>query len=278
MHEQSFAVIAATFVDSLCCLDWIGVIVDQLGLRGDSKGTLACHPGPGYHLPGELLMNRRKKDIMLVSLAIMFCAAAYFLLDLFFDFKGADLSIEVIAAILGAALTVVAMALLIGLQTRAETKKEFQALMYSKKLAIYQDLVDFIFKMDDDKVRTEEEVGELENRVGLACLVAEDSLVRVLGLFAWQFKIFGCIFFKRLDEQHYPLYVDQYNQTFSTKISVSSLADHFISIDEILKAIRSDLSLSGGLNNPFQESKIIDLFTSVRYNQNGFFRDPNRVD
>jgi hypothetical protein len=223
-------------------------------------------------------MNRRNKDIMLVSLAILFCAAAYFLLDLFFEFKGADLSIEVIAAILGAALTVVAMALLIGLQTRAETKKEFQALMYSKKLAIYQDLVDFIFKMDDDKIRTEVEVGELENRVGLACLVAEDKLIRVLGLFAWQLKIFGCIFFKRLSKEHYPIYIEQYNQTFSTQVDERSLGEHFISIDEILKAIRADLSLSVGLNNPFQENRIIDLFTSVRYNQNGFFKDPNRVD
>lgn len=222
-------------------------------------------------------MRKRYIDFLLVSLAILFCVGAYFLLDLFFEYKGADLSIEVLAAVLGAALTVIAMALLIGLQTRAETKKAFQALMYEKKLAIYQDLVDYIFKMDDDKVRTEEEVRELENRVGLACLVAEEHLIRVLGFFVWQLKIYGCIFFKRLAEEHRQDYLRQYNDIFKTQIPMNKLADHFISIDEILKAIRTDLSLSVGLNNPFQQSRIVELFSSVTYNQQSHIRDPNRV-
>lgn len=58
---------------------------------------------------------------------------------------------------------------------------------------------------------------------------------------------------------------------------IAGLADHFISIDATLEAIRTDLSSSVSLNNPSQRSRLVDLFCSVSYSQEGHIRGASQA-
>ena len=105
---------------------------------------------------------------------------------------------ELMAAILGSIITVAAMATMIKMQARQEKEKEATARIFEYKVRLYNDLLNDIFRSDDDNVLTDTEINEIENKIGLACLVAGESLVSTFAQFVWQLKLFGVMYFRTI--------------------------------------------------------------------------------
>lgn len=64
-----------------------------------------------------------------------------------------------------------------------------------------------IFMMDDDGLITPEEISDVENKIGVACLVAGERLVMILTQFILELKLFGKIYARNLNNQQKEVFI-----------------------------------------------------------------------
>lgn len=233
--------------------------------------------------------NNRRETLfwLLVALVIL---SLYLFIGQFLKFaeERSPLVFELFAAIMGSIVTVSAMALMMRIQGRQETRKEFSARLFDRKLAIYQQLMEAIFTADDDNVISREEIQSIENTIGLACLVANADLVSVFSQFLVQVKVYGVLYFRSLTPtqlEHFAGWVEaeQAAPEAESKLAVDKFAlpqavrgnerDFFVSLDDVVQGMREDLAVVEG--NVQQD---IEHFVRTPYDAQSMIKDPNVVD
>ncbi len=232
--------------------------------------------------------NKRKRDILFVSLAIAFSLSAFLLLHEFFNRELNNYTIEILAAALGSVIVVASMAIMLRLQAQQEKEREYATTLFERKLQIYEKLLMTIFKTDDDNLISREEIQEVENQIGLACLMANEELVSSFTQFIYQFKIYGVLYFRsmaRSQIDHFVASIERAKETEHTETFIASrkhvIVDlpkdnpqaYFLSLDEIIQGIREDLDVVEG---NIQHN--IENFVSVAYDQHKMMRNPNIVE
>lgn len=209
------------------------------------------------------MTTTRKTELLFWLLVAMVCLGLYFVIGQFLKFSEArsPLVFELFAAIMGSIVTVSAMALMMRIQSQQETHKEFAARLFDRKLAIYQDLIETLFSNDDDQVLTREEVQAIENKIGLACLVANAELVSTFAQFLIQQKTYGALYFRNLEPeqlQHFCQFVEreknktqQQSELANQKHQLAQAPqghelDYFITLDNVIQGMRDDLAVVEG--------------------------------
>lgn len=116
-------------------------------------------------------------------LVIALLVAVVFLFHVLFERNISDLTVEIMAAILGVVLVVASVGVTIHFQHEAEKRRQFQFQVFQTKLKLYQKLLDCIMKSDDDNQIKPEEIGEMRNRSSVVALVASAELLEALAAF-----------------------------------------------------------------------------------------------
>ncbi len=235
-------------------------------------------------------MNNRT-TILFWSFITLFAFGAYFFIGemLKFSEERNPLVFEFFAAIMGSIVTVSAMTVMMQAQVKYEKDKEHSSRLFEKKLEIYQDLIRVIFAADDDNVIQIEEVQEIENKVGVACLVANANLVSTYSQFLYQLKVYGTLYFRSFNEEqlaHFTRFViaeakaksaedsKLANDKYRLKVFLrGNVITYFVSLDNVIQAMRVDLAVVEG--DVRQE---IEHFVRTPYNKYNLIRNPNLVD
>jgi len=196
---------------------------------------------------------------------------------------------ELFAAVVGSIITVIAMALIMRNQIDQEKNKEFASSIFERKLSIYQDLLEIVFSIDDDKIIEDAEIHALENQIGIACLVADKKLVSILSQYIYQLKVYGVLYFRSLNDVQLAefskfaesekkhvnadaskLCDQKYNQTVPVK---GNEIMYFLSLDECIQGLREDLALIEG-----DVAHHIEHFVRTPINPKQIHANPNRID
>lgn len=196
---------------------------------------------------------------------------------------------ESYAAILGSVITVGAMAVMIRLQSKHEKEKEFAGKVFEKKIELYSSLIDTIFRMDDDNVLTKQEIQEVENQIGGACLVASEELVSILSQFMYQLKVYGVLYVRSMNEAqfaHFSAFVEEEkakpdardSYLAATKFSLDrpvrgNESEYFISLDNFIQGIREDLAVVEG-----DVQHNLESFIRTQFDKHQMMQRPNVVD
>jgi len=198
-------------------------------------------------------------------------------------------SFELLAAILGSIITVASMAVMIRLQAKLEKESDYNRQLFDRKLTLYQDLTYTIFKMDDDNIIDHHEVMDVENKIGVACLVAHTDLVSTFSQFVYQLKTYGVVYLRSMNEsqiEHFQQFVkaqqkktnihDSYLSRKKHKLALSvpeNIENYFVSLNDLIQAIRDDLDVVQG-----DVHKEIEHFIRLPYNHESLVTHPNLVD
>ena len=221
-------------------------------------------------------------DLLYIFVAIGFLGTAYLVLHKFSSMKPSGYVVEILAAVVGAVITVSAMLIMIKLQAKQEKEKEFSTRLFQQKLMLYRELLLDIFKMDDDGIIDAEEVQHIENVIGTACLVAGQDLVMMFSQFMWQLKLFGKIYPKNLDETHKNAFVEhlrkhpEYHFKPECKdltiyeLSLDEIPKYYVSLDDLVNAMRDDLGVVQGTVR-----ETIGHFVNMNYNEQQLIKSPN---
>lgn len=225
-------------------------------------------------------MKTRLGDIIVLILTIIFCLSAFLALREFFNKPLSSFSTEILAAVLGSIVTVACMIVMLRLQARQETEKEWQGRLFEKKLSIYQDLLDTIFKMDDDGVITKQEIQDVENKVGVACLVAGEGLVKIMAPFVLQLKIYGCMYARSLSPEQREHFLEWYTKNYGDLDEEDEEDDElivaFASLDHLVQCMRDDLKVVEG--SGFEVLENLPAFVNIPYDAAGMIDNPNKVE
>jgi hypothetical protein len=234
---------------------------------------------------------KRYSDFGALSLTAVIVLGSYLLAGELLDFAEgkAPIVAELVSAALGSVITVAALAALLRIQTRQEMKREFSARLFDRKLDIYQKLIEAIFSADDDNVISKDEVQDIENKVGVACLVAGDVMVSTCAQSLYQLKTYGVLYFRSMDDEqiaNFEEFVQNEkrkpsaaasvlsNHKFSLKIPVRGNSDkYFVALDDLVQVMRSDLAVVDG-----DVKREIEHFVRLPYDSHTLIRNPNRVD
>jgi len=227
-------------------------------------------------------------DFTFIVLASIFSFSAFLLLHEFFGREINNFTIEILAAVLGSVIVVASMVIMLRLQAQQDKEREFSSTLFESKLEIYERLLATLFEADDDNRISKDEVQDVENQIGVACLVANRDLVSMFAQFTYQFKIYGVLYFRSMTEvqrQHFARFVEN---EVTQEPFVSLLAygkqgldvnpktnpeAYFLSLDELIQGIRSDLAVvEGNIRHS------VEHFVSVGYDQFRMIKDPNMVD
>lgn len=118
--------------------------------------------------------------IVLVMALVM---AVAFLLHVLFSRTISDLTVEIMAAVLGVVLVVASVGVTIHFQNEAEKKRQFQIEVFQTKLKLYRELLDHITKSDDDGHINADEIEKMRNQSSVVALVASKELIEALAAF-----------------------------------------------------------------------------------------------
>jgi len=231
------------------------------------------------------MVNREKKySVFIIVISIIFFASAYVMFQQFFGLGISSYTVEILAAVLGSTVTVTAMVIMLRIQRRQETEKEYSSKLFEKKLIIYEKLLTSIFEMDDDNIISKEETDIVENQIGVTALVASSTLVALLSQFAYQLKAYGVIYKRSMtsdQRRHFADFVrdeisgDREN-CFLAKEKTGNINEpitYFVTLDEIVQGMREDLSVVEGA---VQDR--LEYFVVLSYNKYGLIRNPSIVD
>jgi hypothetical protein len=222
-------------------------------------------------------------DKMFLATAFLFCIGTFIVLHEFFDKNINSLSTEILSGVVGAIITTASMLIMFRLQSNQEKEKEFSSRVFEKKLQIYQELLMTIFMMDDDGLITPEEISDVENKIGVACLVAGERLVMILTQFILELKLFGKIYARNLNSQQREAFISfmKRNHRWHLKhecknlsiedLSVDCVSKYYVSLDDLVDEIREDLGVVDG-----RIRETIGYFVNTKYNQLGLVENPNR--
>jgi hypothetical protein len=204
-------------------------------------------------------MKKQGWTILIILLSIIFAVSGFIFLHEYYSKEISDFSVEIMAAVIGTIFTVSAMAILMRMEAAQEKEKEFSKDIFSKKIQLYENLITAIFKMDDNNVIEQEEVTDIENKIGICCLVAGENLVSVLSQFLIQLKLFGRISKEIMREDNFAeqfvahfqknpdhladtkkMFLDK-NSKIKKELLLENFEDFFISLDGLVQAVRDDL-------------------------------------
>ena len=118
--------------------------------------------------------------IVLVMALVM---AVAFLLHVLFSRTISNLTVEIMAAVLGVVLVVASVGVTIHFQNEAEKKRQFQIEVFQTKLKLYRELLGCIVKSDDDDQIEADEIEEMRNQSSVLALVASSELLDALAAF-----------------------------------------------------------------------------------------------
>ncbi len=143
--------------------------------------------------------------------------------------------------------------------------------------------------MDDDNIIHRHEVIDVENKIGVACLVAHTNLVSLFSQFVYQLKIYGVVYIRSMSEEqkaHFADFVilekskenihDSYlsRSKYKLKLQVkNNLDEYFVSLDDLIQGIRDDLAVVQG-----DVHKEIEHFICIPYNHSSLIQSPSLVD
>lgn len=224
-----------------------------------------------------------RADKIFIAISFLFCISAFIVLHELFDRNSSNLSTEILSGVVGAIITTASMLILLRMQSTQEKEKEFASRVFEKKLQIYQELLMSIFMMDDDGLITPKEISDVENKIGVACLVAGERLVMILTQFILELKLFGKIYAKNLNSQQMEAFIGfmKQNHRWHLKhecknlsiedLSADCVNKYYVSLDDLVDEIREDLGVVDG-----RIRETIGYFVNTKYNQLGLIPNPNR--
>ena len=204
-------------------------------------------------------MKQQGWTILIILLSIVFAVSGFIFLHEYYSKEISDFSVEIMAAVIGTIFTVSAMAILMRMEAAQEKEKEFSKDIFTKKIQLYENLIIAIFEMDDNDKIEKDEVTDIENKIGIACLVAGENLVSVLSQFLIQLKLFGRI---SKEIMHQDKFVEQFITHFQEnpdhladskkclldkrnkkrkELVLENFEAFFISLDGLVQAVRDDL-------------------------------------
>lgn len=202
-------------------------------------------------------------DYRLIITLIFFLFVSYIVFDWLLPIQTLPaVAINIIVSILGTVITIALMMILMQYQMQSEERKEFKTMLFDKKLELYREFLGLVFKMDDDNMISRDEVQEVENKVGELALVAGNDLVQVCATFIVQLKSYGVLYTRSM--------VDKQKDHYAREIG--QLQD-FVSLDDLVQAIRNDLSVVEG-----DVSNVLERFVNIQYDRFHMIKDPNTID
>ena len=221
-----------------------------------------------------------------IILSIVFLTVVFLAVREICKYSADPLVMQLICVTISVVVSVVTMSTILGNQAEQEKKKEFSAHLFEQKIAIYEKFLDAIFRSDDDNVVTREEIAEIENITGVIALVADEELVRVLSIFMVQLKSYGVIYERSMtvsQRESFCIYIEKNknendfiikrHKLKSNQNTKGNTQDYFISIDDVVQAMRDDLSVVHG-----EVLHLVEKFIDIRYDQYGLIKNPNKVD
>ena len=243
-----------------------------------------------------------KQAIFLLLLIVL----AFFLLREFFINEITPFTVEILAAVIGSLVIVTSMSMMMRLQSDHDVAKESSNRVFTVKLKIYKDLLRLIFEADDDGVLSKKEILDIENTIGIACLVANESLVRLFSQFTCQLKNYGAMYFRSMNPQqqrHFMAFIGRekifhkihtpfINRHKSTSNGGESDAETlkrifpsgidpdtdkldkvFVSLDDLIQGIRTDLDVVPG-----DIHYLIEAFSERKYDNAKLIQTPSRIN
>jgi hypothetical protein len=235
--------------------------------------------------------NHSSADLWVPILGSLFCISGFLFLHEAFKHNLEGFPHEIFVAVMASVFTVVCMAMLMRAQARHERERVFHSHVFQSKLKIYEKLLSLIFEMDDDGIITEQEIKAVENHAGAAALVAGERLVCVLAQFVLQLKLYGRVYIYNLDHEQALRFCDSLNapshhengfdgmylcppkaalRRVHHKISNLDAKDYFVSLDEVVQAMRDDLSI---VTENVHE--VLQSFILVPFDHHKLIRTPN---
>ena len=234
----------------------------------------------------------KDRNVLFILAATAFILASYFTLGRVFVLSEGKslLAYEFIAAILGSVITVSAMIVMIKIQSQQEKEKEFSSRLFEQKLSIYQKLVDTLFKTDDDNLLTKSEIQEIENQIGAACLLSSIETVSIFSQFLFQLKVYGVLYWRNMETKweivkDFRAWIEYEKKMPEEKSNLAGCKylleediegnerAYFVSLDELIQAMRKDLDVvQGDISNE------IEHFILLPYDAKKLISDPNKID
>ena len=120
---------------------------------------------------------------VIVILITALVVAVSFLLHVLFSKDITDLTVEILAAVLGVVLVVASVGVTIHFQQKAEKERQFHIAIFQTKLKLYRELLDCIVVSDDDHVITPCEIEKIRNMSRVVALVGSKELIGTLASF-----------------------------------------------------------------------------------------------
>lgn len=219
-------------------------------------------------------------ELTIILLAIGLCVIGILFLEEIYNSNIGGLSQEIFSAVLASIFTVSTMTIVMKLQSRQEKEKEFASKVFEKKLAIYQDLLQILFKADDDNILDDTEIQMIENKIGEASIVANARLVSCFSQFMIQIKIYGCLYPRSMNAKQRKHFIDLIKRNGliceAKKRYVTDITDFdkiFVTIDDLIQGIREDLDVVEGNIKEF-----VSKFVSMPIDKFSMKRNPNLID
>ena len=218
---------------------------------------------------------------------------SYLLIDelLLFSQDKSPIISALLSAILGSLITVALMAAMLNMQTRMEKEREASTKIFEYKVDLYAKLIEDIFMCDDDNIISQQEIQNIENKVGVCCLVANDHLVSIFSQFVYQLKTYGVMYYRSMteaqikcfskmideevvkDKRESILSYEKMHFLSHKKKNISNYRNYFLSLDELIQGMRTDLDVVTG--NIQSE---VENFVLLKYDSKGIIASPNMVD
>ena len=105
------------------------------------------------------------------------------LLHVLFSDDISNLTIEILAAVVGVVLVIVSVAVTIHFQVGAEMEREFQVELFKTKVQNFEDFISTVMAADDDDVIKREEIEQIRNLGAKLSLFSSKELVQDVALF-----------------------------------------------------------------------------------------------
>lgn len=131
-------------------------------------------------------MRKRQEKVLhfvIVILVVVVVVTVSFLLKMVFSTDPSELTVEILAAVLGVVLVVASVGVTMHFQNQAEIERGFRIELFQSKVKMYRDLLDCVTKIDDDGRIDDKEIEEVRNRARVVALVASPQLVKTLAAF-----------------------------------------------------------------------------------------------
>ena len=156
----------------------------------------------------KFFSNRR--DLLL---GFAFFMLVFFVFHEIYKYKLDSLTMQLLGLSISAMVSILTMSTILASQTEQAKKKEFSTQLFIKKIALYENFLEAIFKSDDDNVITKDEISDIENLTGVAALVAGKELVAVLSQFMVQLKNYGVMYERSLNPKQREHFVEHMKES-----------------------------------------------------------------